>query len=117
VWQQSRNELRTLYTGQKYFFVTSCFQACVLLQFNAGGDSLSYDDIALGTGMNAENLKPVLALLCKQRVIDLKDDMYELNLSTLSPSSGALQVQILIVSIGWSSIQIKEDSSHAQRCY
>lgn len=82
LWQQSRNELRTLYTTTKYFFVTSSYQACVLLQFNAGGDSLSYEDIALGTGMNPETLKPILALLSKQRVIDFKDDAYELNLGT-----------------------------------
>lgn len=82
LWHHSRNELRTLYTGTKYFFVTSSYQACVLLQFNAGGDSLSYGDIELGTGMNADTLKPVLALLTKQRVIELKDDQYELNLGT-----------------------------------
>lgn len=69
-----------MYTTQKYFFVTSNYQACVLLQFNSGGDSLSYEDLELGTGMNAETLKPLLQLLCKQRVIDLKDEMYELNL-------------------------------------
>lgn len=60
--------------------ITSMYQACVLLQFNASGDSLSYQDLETGTGMNEDTLKPVLALLTKQRVIDLKDDMYELNL-------------------------------------
>lgn len=83
LWQFSRNELRTLYTTQKYFFVTSSFQACVLLQFNSGGDSLSYSDIEVGTGMSAETLKPVLQLLLKQRVIELKDENYELNLGKL----------------------------------
>lgn len=72
--------LRSLYTNQKYFFATSAYQSTVLLQFNSGGDSLSYEDIELGTGMNAETLKPVLQLLSKQRVIDLKEGMYELNL-------------------------------------
>lgn len=72
--------LRSLYTAQKYFMITSMYQACVLLQFNASGDSLSYQDLETGTGMNEDTLKPVLALLTKQRVIDLKDDMYELNL-------------------------------------
>ncbi|GAA5919879.1 hypothetical protein JCM1841_002089 [Sporobolomyces salmonicolor] len=81
LWQHCRNELRTLYTPQKYFFVTSTFQACVLLQFNsAGSDSLSYDEIATGTGMTAETLKPVLNLLVKQRVLELKEGNYELNL-------------------------------------
>lgn len=80
LWQLSRNELRTLYTNQKYQLQVSSYQACVLLQFNSGGDSLSYEDIELGTGINAEALKPVLAMLTKARVIDLKNEMYELNL-------------------------------------
>lgn len=80
LWQHSRNELRSLYTNQKYFFVTSSYQACVLLQFNSS-DSLSYNDIEVGTGMNAETLKPILAQFTKQRVIDLKEEMYELNLT------------------------------------
>lgn len=74
--------LRTLYTPQKYFFVVSTYQACVLLQFNSSGsDALSYSDLETGTGLNADTLKPVLALLVKQRVLELKDgDTYELNL-------------------------------------
>ncbi|KAM0751648.1 Cullin-domain-containing protein [Meredithblackwellia eburnea MCA 4105] len=80
VWHSSRNELRSLYTNQKYFFVTSTYQACILLQFNTS-DSLSYDDIRVGTGMPEDQLKAILAQFCKQRVIDLKDDMYELNLT------------------------------------
>lgn len=52
------------------------------MQFNSSGsDALSYADLETGTGLNAESLKPVLALLVKQRVLELKDvDMYELNL-------------------------------------
>ncbi|KAL8280394.1 hypothetical protein RQP46_007042 [Phenoliferia psychrophenolica] len=79
LWQYSRNELRSLYTNQKYFFVTSNYQAVVLLQFNSS-DSLSYEDIETGSGINAETLKPLLAQFCKQRVLDKKDDQYELNL-------------------------------------
>lgn len=63
--------------------ITSMYQSCVLLQFNTSGDSLSYEDLEVGTGINAETLKGVLALLTKQRVIDLKDGMYELNLGEL----------------------------------
>ncbi|KAI5475829.1 hypothetical protein MNV49_000793 [Pseudohyphozyma bogoriensis] len=80
LWQISKNELRMTYANQKYMLQVSMYQACVLLQFNSGGDSLSYDDIALGTGINEDTLKPVLAMLTKARVIDLKNDMYELNL-------------------------------------
>lgn len=77
--------LRTMYTSMNHIFVTSTYQACVLLQFNAGGDSLSYADLELGTGINSEYLRPILQLLIKQRVIDLKDDMYELNLGQSLP--------------------------------
>ncbi|TKA54447.1 hypothetical protein B0A53_03140 [Rhodotorula sp. CCFEE 5036] len=83
LWQHCRNELRTLYTPQKYFFVVSTYQACVLLQFqSAGSDALSYSDLETGTGLNAETLKPVLAILVKQRVLEQKDGgaTYELNL-------------------------------------
>ncbi|GAA6013402.1 hypothetical protein JCM10207_008831 [Rhodosporidiobolus poonsookiae] len=80
LWQHSRNELRSLYTTQKYFFVTSTFQACILLQFNSS-DSLSYADIEAGTGINAESLKPQLATFVKQRVLELKDGNYELYLN------------------------------------
>ncbi|GAA6029019.1 hypothetical protein NBRC10512_001646 [Rhodotorula toruloides] len=80
LWQHSRNELRTLYTPQKYFFVTSTHQACILLQFNSSGDSLSLQDLVTGTGLPEDSLKPILALLVKQRVLELKDGMYELNL-------------------------------------
>lgn len=77
------HRLRSLYTPQKYFFVTSAYQACVLLQFNSGVDNLSYDEIQVGTGLAPETLKPVLQLLTKQRVLDFKDNAYELNLGKL----------------------------------
>ncbi|GJN94519.1 hypothetical protein Rhopal_007602-T1 [Rhodotorula paludigena] len=82
LWQHCRNELRTLYTPQKYFFVTSTYQACVLLQFNsAGSDSLSYGELETGTGLAGETLKPLLAVLVKQKVLELKEGQYELNLA------------------------------------
>ncbi|GAA5973888.1 hypothetical protein JCM11641_001202 [Rhodosporidiobolus odoratus] len=79
VWQHSRNELRTLYTPTKYFFVTSTYQAVILLQFNSS-DALSFSDLETGTGMNEETLKPQLGLFVKLRVLELKEGMYELNL-------------------------------------
>ncbi|GAA5907173.1 cullin family protein [Sporobolomyces salmoneus] len=79
IWQHCRNELRTLYTPQKYMLVTSTYQACILLQFNTS-DSLTYEEIQTGTGMSAETLKPVLQILTKMKVIELKDGNYELNL-------------------------------------
>lgn len=59
--------------------VTSTYQACILLQFNTS-DSLTYEEIQTGTGMSAETLKPVLQILTKMKVIELKDGNYELNL-------------------------------------
>ncbi|BGP43648.1 ubiquitin ligase (cullin) of SCF [Rhodotorula kratochvilovae] len=79
IWQHSRNELRMLYTQQKYFLVTSTYQACILLQFN-GSDSLSHADLAAGTALPDDTLKPLLAMFTKARVLDLKDGNYELNL-------------------------------------
>ncbi|KAK4056472.1 ubiquitin ligase (cullin) of SCF [Microbotryomycetes sp. JL221] len=81
LWQHCKNELRSLYTPQKYFMLTSMYQACVLLQFNHSGDAISLEDLKFGSGLNEDTLKAVLALLTKQRVLDLKDDMYELNLT------------------------------------
>lgn len=80
LWQNTRIELRTTYTNQKYFFMTSAYQAAILLLFNAGSDSLTYDEILTGTGMQTTTLRPLIDLLTKQRVLDLKDDAYELNL-------------------------------------
>ena len=81
LWQNTRIELRTIYTNQKYYFMTSAYQAAILLLFNAGSDSLTYDEILTGTGMQTTTLKPLIDLLTKQRVLDLKDDAYELNLA------------------------------------
>ncbi|GAA6057154.1 hypothetical protein JCM3770_003990 [Rhodotorula araucariae] len=80
IWQHSRNELRMLYTPQKYFLVTSTYQACILLQFNGGSDALSHADLAAGTALPDDTLKPLLAMFTKARVLDLKDGSYELNL-------------------------------------
>lgn len=80
VKRQRRNgRLRMLYTPQKYFLVTSTYQACVLLQFN-GSDSLSYADLATGTSLADDTLKPLLAMFTKAKVLELKDGNYELNL-------------------------------------
>ncbi|KAK4051653.1 ubiquitin ligase (cullin) of SCF [Microbotryomycetes sp. JL201] len=80
LWQHCKNELRSLYTPQKYFMLTSMYQAAILLQYNQGGDAISFEELRLGTGMKEEMLKQVLDLLTKQRVLDFKDELYELNL-------------------------------------
>jgi len=86
LWHLSRNELRATYTKPlKLTFMTSTYQAAVLLQFNTGGDHISYEDLQSGTKLNDETLKGVLGLLTKQRVLtESKGDdgkpAYELNL-------------------------------------
>jgi cullin 1 len=70
-----------MYTKPPKIFQTSTYQAAILLQFNTGGDSLSYNDLREGTKINDETLKPILANFVKQRVLELKEgEMYDLNL-------------------------------------
>ncbi|CAH7668213.1 Cullin 1 [Phakopsora pachyrhizi] len=80
LWQLSRMELKTNYTKQKYTFLVSSYQGAILLQFNVGGDSLSFSDIQKGTSLDDSTLKPTLALLVKQKVLIQEDDTYDLNL-------------------------------------
>lgn len=84
LWNQSRNELRTTYLNQKYTFMVSSYQACILLQFNGGSDSLSYQELQTGTSLNDETLKGQLAQLVKAKVLTLEDDQYDLNLKFTS---------------------------------
>jgi len=80
LWNLSRNELRTTYTGQKYTFQVSSHQSAILLQFNHLGDSVSFEDLKAATKMDDNTLKGNLSLMCKQKVIEEKDSNYELNL-------------------------------------
>lgn len=80
VWNQSRNELRTTYTSTKYTLATSSYQATILLQYNGGSDSLSFEDLQAGTQISEDVLKPQLALLVKQKILTQDDDTYDLNL-------------------------------------
>jgi cullin 1 len=57
------------------------YQTIVLLQFNHLGDSISYKDLQTTTKLEDSTLKGVLALLVRQRVIEEKDDHYDLNLN------------------------------------
>lgn len=52
----------------------------MLLQYNAGSDSLTYEELETGTGMSADTLKPLLALFTKQKILEHRDDSYDLNL-------------------------------------
>lgn len=93
LWNQSRNELRTTYANQKYTFMVSSYQACILLQFNGGSDSLSYQELQTGTSLNDETLKAQLAQLVKQKVLTQEDDQYDLNLKFQSKKVCAVAVR------------------------
>jgi cullin 1 len=81
LWQLSRMELQTTYSKMKYTFMVSSYQGAILLQFNVGGDSLTYSELSKGTGLDDATLKPTLALLVKQKVLTQEDDdTYDLNL-------------------------------------
>ncbi|KAG0145520.1 hypothetical protein CROQUDRAFT_658586 [Cronartium quercuum f. sp. fusiforme G11] len=80
LWHLSRMELVTSYTKMKYTFMVSSYQGAILLQFNVGGDSLSFSEIEKSTGLDEPTLKSNLALLVKQKVLTQDDDTYDLNL-------------------------------------
>jgi cullin 1 len=61
--------------------MTSTYQAAVLLQFNSGGDSISYDDLKAGTKLDDDTLKPILAHFVKAKVLTHADGVYDLNLN------------------------------------
>lgn len=77
-------ELVTTYTRMKYTLTVSSYQGAILLQFNVGGDSLTYDEIEKATELDAATLTPTLALLVKQKVLTQKGDTYDLNLGQCS---------------------------------
>lgn len=99
LWNLSRNELRTTYTGQKYTFQVSSHQSAILLQFNHLGDSVSFEDLKAATKMDDNTLKGNLSLMCKQKVIEEKDSNYELNLKFRSKKVSGLGC------FDWASVQ------------
>lgn len=86
LWNQSRNELRSTWTSPKYIFTTNSYQAAILLQYNAGSDSLSFEELKAGTGISEDQLKAQLDMLVKLKVLTSEDDQYDLNLSFKSKS-------------------------------
>lgn len=80
LWNQSRNELRSTWTSPKYTFMVNSYQACILLQYNAGSDSLSIEDLKAGTGISDDQLKAQLDTMVKLKVLTKDDDQYDLNL-------------------------------------
>lgn len=86
LWNQSRNELRATWTTPKYTFMVGSYQAAILLQYNAGSDSLSYEEIKAGTSISDDQLKAQLDTLVKLKVLTKEDDQYDLNLNFKSKS-------------------------------
>ncbi|TFY77364.1 hypothetical protein EWM64_g6649, partial [Hericium alpestre] len=79
LWNYSKNELRTNYLNQKYMFMTSSYQAAVLLQYNTN-DTLSLDELDAATTIGKDILVQVLGLLTKAKVlISEETDQYDLN--------------------------------------
>lgn len=80
LWHLSRLELSTTYTKMKYTFTVSSYQGAILLQFNVGGDSLTFSELEKATTLDPVTLKSNLQLLVKQKVLTEDGDTYDLNL-------------------------------------
>jgi cullin 1 len=57
------------------------------MQFNSGGDSLSYKDLQQGTKISDETLRPTLVILVKLKVLEHNTaaDTYDINLGFKHP--------------------------------
>lgn len=114
LWQLSRMELTTGYTKTKYTFMVSNYQGAILLQFNAGSDSLSFEDIRKATEIDESTLKSNLALMVKQKVLNQDGDTYDLNLGRCLPGS-APEIGADPVSHGQISSRRRSASSSMRR--
>lgn len=81
LWNQSRNELRSTWTTPKYTFMVNSYQAAILLQYNAGSDSLSFEELKAGTSISDDQLRAQLDTMVKLKVLTKDDEQYDLNLS------------------------------------
>mgnify|MGYP001467981004 CR=1 FL=1 len=79
LWNYSKNELQTNFLNQRYIFMTSSFQAAILLQYNRH-DTMSLEDLCAATSIPKDHLVQVLALLTKAKVLITEEtDQYDLN--------------------------------------
>lgn len=80
LWQLSNNEIKMGYTKPNYILMASSFQTAILLQYN-DTHSLSYAELSEATNLADAQLKPVLNLLVKAKLLLVDGDQYDLNMS------------------------------------
>lgn len=68
------------FTKPNYILMASSYQTAILLQFN-DTHSLSYAELAQATQLADGQLKPVLNLLVKAKLLLVDGDQYDLNMS------------------------------------
>lgn len=68
------------FTKPNYILMASSYQTAILLQFN-DTHSLSYAELAEATQLADAQLKPVLNLLVKAKLLLVDGDQYDLNMS------------------------------------
>ncbi|GHJ86386.1 hypothetical protein NliqN6_2788 [Naganishia liquefaciens] len=78
LWQLSNNEIKMTFTKPNYILMASSYQTAVLLQFN-DTHSLSYAELSEATNLADAQLKPVLNLLVKAKLLLVDGDQYDLN--------------------------------------
>ncbi|KAJ9113817.1 hypothetical protein QFC19_000010 [Naganishia cerealis] len=80
LWQLSNNEIKMTFTKPNYILMASSYQTAILLQFNET-HSLSYAELAEATQLAETQLKPVLNLLVKAKLLLVDGDQYDLNMN------------------------------------
>lgn len=79
LWHLSTNELHATLQGRKYVFLTSTYQAAILLLFNTH-EVLTLDELAAETRLEPNVLQAALTPMVRLKVLHLLDDSYSLNL-------------------------------------
>lgn len=72
------------FTKPNYILMASSYQTAILLQFN-DSHSLSYAELSEATNLADAQLKPVLNLLVKAKLLLVDGDQYDLNTSECIP--------------------------------
>ncbi|KAJ9116957.1 hypothetical protein QFC22_004615 [Naganishia vaughanmartiniae] len=80
LWHLSNNEIKMTYTKPNYILIASSYQTAILVLFNET-HSLSYAELAEATQLAETQLKPVLNLLVKAKLLLVEGDQYDLNMN------------------------------------
>ncbi|KAI5452672.1 ubiquitin ligase (cullin) of SCF [Naganishia albida] len=80
MWHLSNNEIKMTFTKPNYILMASSYQTAILLQFN-DTHSLSYAELSEATQLADAQLKPVLNLLVKAKLLLVDGDQYDLNMN------------------------------------